>query len=155
MIPCATCRVPQGVSACTLIPTCHAWNRSKTLMFYLSETPKSDILNPSQIPTRASMRLCLLCVCVCVCVCVCACIHLDEEREVRLRHLPVAQRLEAASRRAQERRQERHRPAGVRRQRAQLHVHVRGAQRPQQRQRVRVCAARDQSINQSTGFSHR
>ncbi len=55
MTPCATCRVPQGVSACTLIPACDPWNRRKTLMFHQSETPKSDIVNPSQIPTRDSI----------------------------------------------------------------------------------------------------
>ncbi len=43
---CATCRVPQGVSACTVIPACDAWHKSNTLMFHQSETPKSDILNP-------------------------------------------------------------------------------------------------------------
>ncbi len=55
MTPCATCRVPLGVCACTVIPACDAWNRSKFLMFHQSETPKSEILKPSQIPTRASI----------------------------------------------------------------------------------------------------
>ncbi len=52
MTPCATCGVPHGVSACTVIPACDAWNRTKNVMFFQSDTPKSDILNPPQIPNQ-------------------------------------------------------------------------------------------------------
>ncbi len=55
MTPCAACGAPQGVSAWTVIPACDAWKSRKTLMFHQSETPKSDILNRSHIPTRASI----------------------------------------------------------------------------------------------------